>query len=218
MRPTVILATLLVSALLPCAEAQIFFTGGLQYAADSSGGNAGGAWEYDTFSNPDTSNAKFTVNGSTDIAFSLSLGANAFALGSGGSSGSGYQGLGLFFSSTETPFSGPTGAAPNLAVVDGITAGTTFSFVTAGALVSTYGQFSSEISYSGATSYQIGGYQVAVTAFDFGASGNNLTLTVTAIPEPSVTVAAMAGVTFAAVLFRRGRGFFAGAHKENAVA
>lgn len=218
MRSTAMLSGLFVSALLPSASAQIYFTGALQYYANSSGGNIGGAAEYDTFVTPNTANSKFTVNGATDIAFSLSTGANTFAL-AGSGSGSSYQGLGLYFSSTATTITGPFSAAPNLVVVDNISSGTTFSFVTGGSLVATYGQYSGDVSYSGATSYQIGGYEVTVTGFDYGVGGNNLQLFVTAIPEPSATAAVSALGVLGAVLVRRhARRFFAGARNESAVA
>ena len=202
MRPGAILVSLLVLSLSPNARAQIFLAGALMYDANGSGGNASGAYEFDTFSTPNTANSKFNINGTTDIALALSPGANALAL-SGGSFGS-YSGLGLFFSSTATAFAGPFAAVPNLVVVDAISSGTTFSFVNAGAMIATYGQYSGDVSYSGATSYQVGGYEVTVTGFDFGASGNNLQLFVTAVPEPS-TIAGWIGLTALGVVAWRKR-------------
>jgi hypothetical protein len=191
MRNSVLLASLLFTVLLPGARAQVFFTGALMYGANNSGTNVGGASEYDTFVTPNTGNSKFTINGATDIAYSLSPGSNAFAIG-GATIGT-YTGLGLFFSNTATPGSGPFAAVPDLVVVDNASSGTTFFFAPGGAMVATYGQFSGDVSYSGATSYQIGGYEVTVTAYDMGAAGNNLTLFVAAIPEPT-TSSALAGV------------------------
>jgi hypothetical protein len=163
------------------ASAQIFFTGALQYYATGSGGDQGGNGEYDTFV-PHTGNTLFTVDGNTGFAYALSVGMNTFTLG-GTAAGSSFQGIGLFFSDTATTFTGPTGAVPHLVVVDDVAPSTTFSFATGGSSVATFGQISGTGSYPGATIYEVGGYNVTVTTFDFGGS-STLQLSVTAIPEP----------------------------------
>lgn len=189
-------------ALVPCMRGQIYFTGALMYTANASGSNSGGSGEYDTFVTPNTNNAKFTVNGSHDIAFSLSLGSNTFTVSNPGN-GSSFQGLGLFFSGTAATMTGPFASAPNLAVFDSVSSGTTFSFITAGANVATYGQNSGDVSWSGATGYTVGGYVVTVSAYDYGATANNLQLSVTAVPEPASNALVGAVVALGLVLCRR---------------
>jgi hypothetical protein len=175
------------------------------YGADSSGTNVGGAFEYDTFLTPNTGNSKFTINGAYDIAYALSPGANSFAVA--GASVGPHTGLGLFFSNTATTTTGPFSAAPNLVVADHPGSGTTFFFASANVMVATYGQYSGDVIYSGATSYQIGGYNVTVTAYDLGAAGNNLTLLVTPIPEPTTSSAVAGALVIGwAWLVRRRRG------------
>jgi hypothetical protein len=183
------------------ASAQIFFTGALQYYATGSGGSQDGNGEYDTFV-PHTGNALFTVDGSTGFAYALSAGTNTFTL-SGTAPGTSFQGLGLFFSDTATTFTALPGAIPHLVVVDGVAPGTTFSFATGGSTVATFGQVSGTGSYSGVSSYEVGGYSVTVATFDFGGS-STLQLSVSAIPEPS-TGALLAAATALglAILARR---------------
>jgi hypothetical protein len=194
-------------------RAQIFLTGGVLYESNSTGSNVNGDWEYDTFSG--TANFKFTINGSSNIAIALSPGVNSLTLADGGAVS--YAGVGLYFSTGGTPFGGPFGAAPNLVIVDQVTSGTTFSFATGGSAVATYGQSSGDASYSGSTTYQLGGYNVTVTAFDYGAAGTNLQLAVSAIPEPGTTALfgglAVLGVARA---WRPFAGFFAGRRKGKA--
>ena len=174
------------------ARAQIFFTGALQYYANNAGANVGGASEYDTFSSPGTGNIHFSANGNTAFAYALSPGINSFTL-AGSASGSSYQGLGLYFSNTATTFVGTLGDVPNLVVFDDVNASTTFAFATNGVNIATYGQYSGDATYSGTTSYQVGGYDVTVTAFDYTGGSANLSLLVTAVPESSA-YAAFAGL------------------------
>ena len=200
--------TLVLLPLLPVyTGAQVYFTGALMYNADASGNDVSGAYEYDTFSTPNTNNSKFTVNGSTDIAFPLSAGTNSFSV-SGGSVGPNV-GFGLFFSNTATTFTGPFSAVPNLVVVDNVGAPSTFAFATTGAQISTYGQYSGEVAYSGVVSYLLGGYSVTVTSFDYysGTASATLVLTLTAVPEPGTwtALAGLVGLGFAAYRRRQPR-------------
>jgi len=116
------------------------------------------------------------------------LGTNTFSVFRAAGTASPFFGLGLYFSFTATPFSGPFDAAPNLVGVDAPGAGSVFSYATSGAQVSTFGQFSTLATYSGATSFASGSFLVTITAFDYdaGTSFGALQLSVVAIPEPSV--------------------------------
>ncbi|MDI1319544.1 MAG: hypothetical protein PSW75_05030 [bacterium] len=186
------------------AHAQIYFTGALQYYAASNGGYTDASL-YDTFV-PATGATTFTVNASTGFFYLLSPGANTFTLGHTGGAGTGYQGLGLFFSNTGTTFTGPFSAAPNLVVFDNTFPSTTFSFPANGIQVANYGAFSGATIYNGATSYQLGGYDVTVTVFDYdfaASSTPTLELFVTAVPEPSASAALAGAAMLGLVVWRR---------------
>ncbi|MSU69732.1 MAG: PEP-CTERM sorting domain-containing protein [Opitutaceae bacterium] len=197
MRHAIRLVLVLLPLLLTRTEAQA-----LIYDSDSVGNDVAGPWEYDTFSG--TPNAKFTIGGVIDVALPLAVGTNTFAV-SGGSVSSNF-GFGLYFSSTATPFAGPFSAVPNLVVVDAPGPGSTFGFATNGAQVSTYGQYSAVVPYSGVTNYVLGGYAVTVTAFDYFSGSASLQLTVTSVPEPSTCVSLGSGfLLIGLVQFRRRR-------------
>jgi len=156
------------------ARAQIYLNGVLAYQAGGDGSNTGGAGEYDTFS--PTPNFKLSINGQgTDISIPLALGDNNFTFSN--SYGFGQAGLGLFIGTANTPYPGPFASLPNLAVY-----GNGPSVPAAGTLIATYGQYSGDAAYSGATSFIGGGYAVSVTGYTYdGFSAGTFRLTVSAV-------------------------------------
>jgi hypothetical protein len=177
------------------ARAQVMYlTGALAYQSDSSGNDVGGAWEYDTFSG--TPNAKFYFNGVNDFALPLSPGLNSFAVTGASGTATPYFGLGLYFATTATTFTGPFDAAPNLVIQDHANTGTIFAFATNGAQVSTFGQFSTLANYSGATTFIGGGYVATISAFDYdaGTLSGTLLVSVSAVPEPSALILLAVGI------------------------
>lgn len=181
-RTASVIGTTLVAAC-GMAQGQLWLNGALSYSADgTTGANAGGAFEYDSFLN--TPNSALTINGSRGVPVALSLGTNVFTLQNGGGPAS--TGLGMYFTTDSTLITGPFGAAPDLVA---FTNAIGFAMADANALVATYGQFSGDTPYSGATTFTGGGFTVSVKNFIFTGASGELILDVVAVPAPSAGMA-----------------------------
>jgi hypothetical protein len=153
----------------------------------TTGANTSEPGEYDSFVTP---NSDAFINGTTGTPVVLNAGANSFTITG---QEAGYNGLGLYFTTTSTLLQGANGSqpdfgrAPDLWVYFGTNG---FAMSTAGTAVATIGQFSGTKQYSGAQSFTIDSQTITVTAWN----GNNLQLNVSAVPEPmSTSFVAMAG-------------------------
>lgn len=167
------------------SQGALFLNGALAYNSNGLGQNVGGAFEYDTFGN--TGNSQMIVNNlGPNISIAITLGANDFtwanaAVGSG---------LGLYIGTVSAPVAGPFGLGPDLVIGAGGFA------PAAGVFVPTYGQFSPEVSYSGATSVTDGEIIVTITGYTFNGGGGTFQLTATEVPTPgAAALLAMGALT-----------------------
>ena len=171
------------------ANADLYLNGALSYdAIGPDGANQGGPAEYDSFP---TDNSDLLLNGLNHTPIPLALGDNVITVEQG------FQpniGLVLFFSSDAAIFDGPQDRPGDLALFQ-LAAGGPFAYVSATTAVPTWGTYSAEVPYSGATSYAADGLTAAVTALDF--SGGNGAITISVTPEPAS--AAMFGLIAIAI-------------------
>jgi hypothetical protein len=194
--------TLLIIAMVVCTipqsvNADFYLNGGIATMISLNGASFGTPAEYDSF--VDSANAPLYFNNATETSQLLSVGTQSFTVaGQGGA----FTGLALFFTSTSTQLSGTTNfdREPDLYVYAN---GGPFQFGAAGIDVVTLGAFSEPggtyAAYSGATSFTIGFETVTVSGWD----GTTLSLTLTAVPEPSSL--ALISLIFLAASFRRSK-------------
>ncbi|CAN5496869.1 hypothetical protein BH11PLA2_BH11PLA2_03160 [soil metagenome] len=160
------------------AFAQVYLNGGLAYQANNStGANVGGPFEFDSFV---TSNSGLYFNSVTETPLLLAPGIQTFNMGYGSPSGSATvaDGIGLYFTTNNTLLS--SAGLPDLVAYQ-TGSGSAFAIPLAGTSVPSFGAFSGEGPYSGATSFVIGGQAISITGWD----NSTVTLNVVPVPEPA---------------------------------
>jgi hypothetical protein len=202
----------------PQAHAQGYLVGALLFAANGSGATTSTSYQYDTnTSSPGVTPLNFTFNGTTygkGIAILLPNGSNTLSFvenavtpisSFGGTAGD----LGLFFSSTNTPYNPSSGArTPDLLVSRATDGSTAFFFPTAGTTINDY-VFPASTAYSGATNTTAGLVPITATGFSVDNNGSGtVTLQVgaagPATPEPgSIALLVGMGLTGGAIGLRR---------------
>lgn len=184
MRSAIIVSSSVALLSMSTKGATIYLNGGIASLYSVDGSNSGEPGEFDSLLTP---NNDIFFNAQTATPFLLPLGNSVFTVTGQG----GFNGLGLFFTATNTLVS-TFRLAPDLHVFP---SGGGFANTAAGIQVATIGQFSGNAPYSGATSFTVDGLTVSVT----GWNGNNLSLNV--VPEP--TAALMLSCGFVLCLGRR---------------
>ncbi len=205
----------------PQAHADQYLVGALQFAADSTGATTSHVYQYDTNGASGATPLDFTFNGTTynkSIAILLPSGSNTLSFvqnavtplsAYGGTTGD----LGLYFSSTNTPYDPASGARTPDLLVSRATDGTTaFFFPTAGTSINDYiYPGASSYTYSGATSTTPGSLPIIVAGYSVDDNGSG-TVTIqagaasAATPEPgSIALLVGMGLTGGMAL-RRKRG------------
>ncbi len=206
----------------PQAHADQYLVGALLFAADFTGATtASTSYQYDTNTGngANTTALNFTFNGTTfgkGISLLLPSGNSTLSFVENvvtpisqfnGTAGD----LGLFFSSTNTPYNPAAGArTPDLLVSRATNGSTAFFFPTAGTSINDY-VFPGNRAYSGATSATPGSLPITVTSYSVDNNGSgSVTLRVgaagAATPEPgSIALLVGMGLTGGAVARRRRR-------------
>jgi hypothetical protein len=204
----------------PLAHADEYLVGALQFAADATGATTSTFYQYDTNSSSGgVTQLDITFQGNTtgkNISLALLNGSNTLSFvqdnvtpisAFGGTTGD----LGLFFSSTNTPYNPASGArTPDLLVSRATDGSTAFFFPSAGTSINDY-VFPGSTAYGGATSFTLGSTPINVTSYGVDDNGSG-TVTVqvgsavAATPEPgSVALLVGMGVTGAGFAVRRKR-------------
>jgi len=197
------------------AHAQQFLVGAYLFAANTSGVTSTVLYQYDT-NNTDaasilsinglTKNISIAVpSGSTVFTFDQTLNTGLFPTGTNGD-------LGLFFSTTNTPYNSTTPRTPDLLVSRNTDGLTSFFTPATGTAINTYfySNGGSTIAANGATSFVVGTSTIAVTAYSVANKpSGSFTLTVTPLattPEPgSVALLVGLGLSGSAFALRRRR-------------
>ncbi len=203
----------------PQAHAQVYLVGAEQFAADATGATTSQFFQSTTNSGSAVTPLDITINSVTQnqaISFALSNGSNAISFAAPGSPPfSNYGGtdgdLGLFFSSTNTPYDPSSSARTPDLLVARVTDGSTAFFIpTAGTQINDY-VFNGLTTYGGATSFTVGTVPITVTQYSV-ADDTTGTLTLqlgavpASVPEPgSVALLTGIGVAGASFLSRRRR-------------
>jgi hypothetical protein len=184
---SVIVTTLLTSTV----SAQVFLVGAAYYSSNNAG-QAGGVYRYTT--NSSDGALVWNINGNgKGISIPLNLGVNNFTFSVLQSFTPGpFGGLSLFFNAT--------GVSYNPSVLNALIPGDLAAFTptnndplafqipSAGTLIANYNPTGgNQVAYSGATSFQVGGYDVSISSFGSTTtpSGSFSLTVVAAVPEPS---------------------------------
>lgn len=202
----------------PQAHAQQYLVGALLFGANGTGATTSAAtYQYDTnTASSGVTPLNFTFNGNNfgkGIALLLANGSNTLSFvenvvtpisNFGGTAGD----LGLFFSTTNTPYNPASGArTPDLLVSRATSGATAFFFPGAGTAINDY-VFPNVATYSGATSATPGSSPITVTSYSVDNNGAGaITLRVgsaTATPEPG-SLALLTGLSLTGGLFLKRR-------------
>jgi hypothetical protein len=191
------------------ADAQQFLVGAYLFDANSSGATVNSGYQYDTNSSGGAS--PLNVNGfGKGISFSLPNGSTSFTFDQGLNTPlSGFGDLGLFFSTSNTPFNpSTTSRTPDLLVARNPSGGAAFFVPVVGTSINNYA-YPGSASANGLSVFSLGGSTISVTAYSVAAKPNgSFTLqvnpTAAATPEPG-SLALLAGLGFSGILFLKRR-------------
>ena len=191
------LATTAVMSLASQAHADEYLVGAMLFASNALGASTSHDYQYDTNTSGHITPLDITSQGTTygqSIAIGLVPGSNTLTFREdtvtpisayGGTTGD----LGLFFSSTNTPYNPASGARqPDLLVSRTTDSTGVFFFPTAGTIINSYCFPTADV-YGGATSFTVNGTPIYVTSYSVNNSGaGSITLQIgdafTATPEP----------------------------------
>lgn len=207
----------------PRAQADVYLVGAMLFAADSTGATTSTSYQYDTntiHDNNTVSPLDLTFNGNTyskGISLALAPGSNPFTFTEdvstplsayGGTNGD----LGLFFSSSNTPYNPSSGArTPDLLVSRTTDGSLSFFAPASGTTINDY-IFPNTTTANGATSLTLGTSTIQIADYsvnDAGAGAFTVSISgpAAATPEPgSVALLAGLSLTGAGFSIRRRRG------------
>ena len=192
------------------AGAQQFLVGAYLFGANSSGATSNLGYQYDT--NSSSTASSLNINGfPKGIAFALPTGSTPFTFDQTlNSSLTGTGDLGLFFSTTNTPYNPAASARTPDLLVARDTSGVPAFFVPAAATNINNYFYSGNSSANGLSVFSIGGSTITVTAYSVGTKPSGaFTLQVNAAgapatPEPG-SLALFAGLGISGIVFLKRR-------------
>jgi hypothetical protein len=188
-----------------------YLVGAQLYSCTADGTNGGGpfgaVYQYST--NSATIHQPLGLSGPDAFPFALGAGANPISFDTGGVDPGDYACMNLFFDDADVRFDppyDPEAPVPGDLVVIAPVDGAGFAFPAAGVVVQSFNSTGSSViaaEYSGATSFEVGGQTLTVSAFTVNASIDG-SFTIEA-PEPGTGAAAVAAA-FALLGVRRAAG------------
>ncbi len=193
------------------ANAQTYLVGAYLFKSDSTGATTSATYQYDTNTNNTTQPLIITPNTVTSgkgFSRALSSGSNVFTFAGGTNSAVGSFGdLGLYFSTSSTPFSsGVATRTPDLVVARATDGSTSFFVPAPGTLLNNYRLAAPAVGANGASNLVLGSALISVSAFNVNAlPTGSFTLSVIT-PEPGVVGLMMGlGVSGGVLSLRRRR-------------